>query len=121
MHPEELCDQHLFAEYRELPREWGKVTKKVPVEFRLGSGHLLWCRHFQGMLYDRYVAIVKEIQFRGKWNISYPDPPVEAANGLRPPQSEIDKARPIVLARIKERLSTMKVPPTWTKRNVPQH
>ena len=116
INPEELCDLHLLAEYRELPRLWGKTSKTpAPNEFKLGTGHVLWCQQFQGMLHDRYTSIVREMRFRG-FNVSFPSPPEEAMNGMRPTDNDIKIARPLLIERIKERLSTMKRKPIWTNR-----
>ena len=115
--PEYLCDQHLVAEYRELPRLWFKESKSKPPEnFKLGAGHCLWCQQYQGMLYDRFTGIVKEMKYRG-FNVSYPEAPAKAKDGKRPPQSQLDLAKPILIERINERLSTMNKPPRWTKRD----
>lgn len=114
--PSELCDQHLVAEYRELPRLWGfESRQKPPPSFKLGAGHCLWCAQCQGMLADRYIALVGEMRRRG-FHVSYPEPPLEALNGGRPSASEMALVRPIVLQRIAEKHATMKRPPRWTKR-----
>ena len=48
---EELCDQHLVAEYRELPRLFGHIPKgPIPGCFTLGRGHVNYCSQFQGFL-----------------------------------------------------------------------
>lgn len=112
--PHELCDQHLVAEYRELPRLWNFSSKsKPPSQFKLGAGHVLWCAQYQGMLHDRYVALVREMLDRGM-HVSFPEPPESAAHGHRPSDTEIARARPIVLERIAERLSSMKRVPRWS-------
>jgi hypothetical protein len=114
----ELCDQHLEAEYRELPRLWGKVSKsKAPDDFKLGKGHCLWCQQYQGMLYDRFTELVKEMLFRG-FKVSYLDAPHAARCGLRPTDNDIENARAIVLDRLKSKLLTMKRPPRWTNRKL---
>lgn len=112
--PSELCDQHLVAEYRELPRLWGLESDSAPPdEFKLGTGHVLWCAQYQGMLADRYIGLVSEMRRRG-FHVSYPEPPSGAINGGRPKANEIEAARPIVLQRLTKKLSTMKRPPRWT-------
>ena len=111
----ELCDQHLVAEYRELPRLWGMTSKTTPpTSFKLGRGHVLWCAQYQGMLHDRYVALVAEMHARGM-RTTYPRPPAEAAAGRRPAAHELTAARVLVLERIEERLRTMRRPPRWTR------
>ena len=114
--PEELCDQHLLAEYRELPRLWDfKPKSKPPEHFKLGPGHVLWCSQFKGMLADRFTMIVSEMRARGM-TVNYPDHPPGAEVGARPSDEEIARAAPIVRQRISERLDSMKTKPRWTKR-----
>lgn len=114
VHPFELCDQHLIAEYRELPRLWNFQAKSLPPpQFKLGPGHVLWCAQYQGMLADRYVALVAEMRARG-FAVSYPEPPAGKLNGRRPQDNDIRYARTIVLERINEKHKTMKTPPRWT-------
>ncbi len=116
--PCELCDQHLVAEYRELPRLWNFQAKSLPpTQFKLGSGHVLWCAQYQGMLADRYVALVVEMRARG-FSVSYPEPPSGKLNGRRPSDKAIQAARPIVLERLAEKYRTMKKPPRWTGKKV---
>ncbi len=118
--PSELCDQHLVAEYRELPRLWNFQAKsRPPQQFKLGSGHVLWCAQYQGMLADRYVALVAEMRARG-FSVSYPEPPSGKLNGLRPSDKTIQGARPIILKRLAERYKTMKKPPRWTMKKPPR-
>jgi hypothetical protein len=113
--PKELCDQHLVAEYRELPRLWKFVPKsKPPTEFKLGSGHVLWCHKYSGMLYDRYNMLVEEMRYRG-FTVNYPTAPEWAKYGLRPTDLEISKARVLLLERINDKLKNIK--PRWKNRN----
>lgn len=76
--PSLLLDQHLGAEYRELPRIFGLVRAAAlrgetpqdprnPVNYTLGSGH---CRFFYprlGFLKARYEELVAECKARGRW------------------------------------------------------
>ena len=114
--PSELCDQHLVAEYRELPRLWNLQTKSLPPSgFKLGSGHVLWCVQYQGMLADRYTALVSEMRARG-FSVSYSETPPGKENGLRPSEKAIQDARPIVLERLNQKYITMKNKPRWTRK-----
>lgn len=116
VNPKELCDQHLIAEYRELPRLWGLQTKMAPPpRFKLGSGHVAWCAQYQGMLADRYEALVAEMQTRG-FNVAFPETPPNAREGRRPLDEEVVQARVLVQERILERFKTMKRTPRWTNR-----
>lgn len=118
--PSELCDQHLIAEYHELPRVWkfAETTAwhprpDAPKHFCLGRGHVLWCAQYPGMLYLRFRSLVREMRARG-FAVRHPEPPSWAGNGMSPTPKEIDHAGIIVRARLEERLATMKNP-RWTK------
>ena len=110
--PSELCDQHLVAEYRELPRLWNMTPKsKAPPRFKLGAGHVLWCLQDPGMLADRYRGLVSEMRRRGM-AVNFPDPPV--TDGARPTAEELEEAAILVRERLTERMVTMKRVPKWT-------
>lgn len=116
--PSELCDQHLAAEYRELPRAFRGCKATPPAHFKLGAGHVAWCAQYPGMLADRFLAIVAECERRGR-HVTYPRPPEWALSGARPPSHEVTLARPLVLERIAERLRDMNQRgnvPRWTRR-----
>lgn len=72
--PEELCDQHLLAEYRELPRIVNKLLKAVKAEkklptldgkYRLGRGHVTFFHNKGCWLLQRFKFLVEEMQRRG--------------------------------------------------------
>ncbi len=71
-----LTDQHLMAEYRELPMVHGSLkrtlaskkgldrTKEI-TEYRLNKGHV-YSFYFRGaFLYDRYNNLIDELRLRG--------------------------------------------------------
>ena len=65
-----LSDQHLLAEYRELPRIFTHVyahgvSKNIPKEFTLGKGHVLFFTDKLWFLLDRYYKLCNELQSRG--------------------------------------------------------
>jgi deoxyribonuclease (pyrimidine dimer) len=71
---EELCDQHLLAEHRELTRipngvVSGKYRKfdNIPETYRLGAGHVMQ------FLNERYTALHAECLARG-FNVTYKFP-----------------------------------------------
>ena len=65
--PSELSDQHLIAEYHELPR----VIKQninisgAPRCFVLGVGHMRWARAHWKFTCDRFCEICDEMKYRG--------------------------------------------------------
>ncbi len=67
VHPSELCDQHLLAEYRELPRVFklARPIKDAPSQYVLGKGHVKFFYNKLGYLLVRQGKIVLELQRRG--------------------------------------------------------
>lgn len=74
--PKTLCQQHLVAEYRELPRIFGAVRKAIergerpndernPPTYRLGKGHVRFFYPRLQYLADRQADIVREMKERG--------------------------------------------------------
>lgn len=68
---EELCDQHLLAEWRELPRMRGFAEKTVieekniPLTYRLGEGHMAFFLNKADFLEERHAQLTKELLKRG--------------------------------------------------------
>lgn len=116
--PSTLCQQHLVAEYRELPRIFGAVRKAVergerptdarnPPEYRLGKGHVRFFYPRLGYLIERQRRICDEMKQRGiTVNFEAPlrsdfnDIPDEWFGDWRPDTRAID----INTARINERM-----------------
>jgi hypothetical protein len=72
--PEHLSDQHLLAEYRELPRIFTLVAngkaKGVPgADYTLGTGHVTFFYDKLYYLYKRYYRLVAELRSR-KYDIT---------------------------------------------------
>ena len=69
---EDLCDQHLFAEHRELTRIPNCVVKGryniegQPKEYTLGTGHVKFFYDKLGFLKKRYDLLDAECHRRGK-------------------------------------------------------
>lgn len=64
---EELSDQHLLAEYRELPRA---LKQDINIEnasdrYTLGPGHVKWARRHWDFTYNRFKQICDELLYRG--------------------------------------------------------
>jgi len=80
--PQELCDQHLLAEFRELTRIPNAVHKgrakidleKIPNRYTLGTGHVRFFYVRLGFLRSRYELLFDECKKRG-FNITkiWPD------------------------------------------------
>ena len=69
---EELSDQHLITEYRELPRviKGNVSTADAPACYCLGRGHVKWARLHLKFLILRFGDLVDEMLHRG-FNVSY--------------------------------------------------
>jgi deoxyribonuclease (pyrimidine dimer) len=72
VNPKYLADQHLIAEYRELPMVIGslringwKIKTPVGPYFSLGKGHINWFKPRLAYLRDRHEAVKVEMGNRG--------------------------------------------------------
>jgi hypothetical protein len=82
---EELCREHLIAEYRELPRVFGMVrgmiargqadtaSARIPPAYRMGAGHMAFFCDKLGYLVERQRALIAEMRPRG-YAPQYTDP-----------------------------------------------
>lgn len=78
--PYSLADQHLLAEYRELPRMRSYIDKlnenggvrleKLLTAYVLGKGHMLFFAPMKEWLEERHSLLIIELQHRGI-NLSY--------------------------------------------------
>lgn len=103
--PEELTDQHLLAEYRELPRAFALARPgvKVPDHYTLGKGHVLFFYPRTGWLSRRQATLITECQRRG-FQVQHLVPP-SPVSGCAEDWIPSPEARAINLARLQERLS----------------
>ena len=64
---QELSDQWLVAEYRELPRCLkGKISiKDAPNHYTFGKGHMKWARKYALYTSNRMKELVEEMKYRG--------------------------------------------------------
>lgn len=141
--PEELADQHLFAEFREIkmigpslkrslgsalirhgretPEEY--VQRRIPTEYVLGKGHVSFFYDKGTYLIIRYQRLRDELLLRG-YNIN--------SNGALAPLNEIHKQEPwngyynptpealvVIRARIAERIAKQPSWYRWTSRVPP--
>jgi len=119
--PGALCDQHLMAEYRELPRvialakNWAitKEPKELPKKFTLGTGHVLFFYDKMFFLHIRWINIKHELERRlyklddqlcMDIHLSFQDCAFKKIYGLYNPTAECNL---LLCERIKERLSEM--------------
>ncbi|OPZ66001.1 MAG: Pyrimidine dimer DNA glycosylase [Firmicutes bacterium ADurb.Bin506] len=121
---EELCDQHLLAEYRELPRmvKFARTVKDVPdVDFCLNTGHMKSVVRYGAYLVGRHHQLIAEMRRRGFDPLM---PPLQYKDFTSrfshyPSQAWLALAVHVLRPRIVDRLSSMKREPTWTKSTRP--
>ncbi|UOF83024.1 endonuclease V [Caudoviricetes sp.] len=119
--PATLCDQHLIAEYRELPRMVAfahtctlEVAMAHPT-FTLGTGHMKSVVRFGAYLSFRHKWIVAEMRCR-QFEPTMPAVTTEQFPAWArefPSDEWLAAARIIVEQRIRDRIATMKKPARW--------
>lgn len=71
---QDLLDQHLMAEYREMPMVAGSLNRSlsskrgvigIPENYTLNKGHVKFFYSKKQFLYTRYHELVKELELRG--------------------------------------------------------
>lgn len=113
----ELTRQHLVAEYRELPRVFDLVRRRVekgqhpcdvsiPSSYRLGAGHVTFFFDKLQWLCERHSKLVNEMKKRG-YEVNYPEPPSHGIPSIWfgnwiPTTESITKSR----QRIEERINS---------------
>lgn len=114
----ELSDQHLIAEYHELPR----VLKQninitdAPEQYCLGKGHMKWGKLHAGYCVYRYLLLRKEMAYRGfkvgydMFNLKSLEP-----RGYHIEQEDIELNR----QRLREKYQMKPNWYRWTRRNKP--
>jgi deoxyribonuclease (pyrimidine dimer) len=119
--PKELADQHLVAEYREIFMVGSSLQRslkspnwsmgKIPEEFTLNAGHVLFFYNKGKYLYERYDILIEEMKRRGM----KPDPartfkveqwPDELFGDYTPTPQAIN----IIRKRLKEKIA---MKPNW--------
>ena len=105
--PPFLTDEHLFAEWRELPRVFAlsRDARPTPPTFTLGAGHMRFFLPFLGWLGRRHAALTAECIARG-YNLT-PRPPLPLDGGDWTPTAA-DMA--VSVARLREALARSKRP-----------
>ena len=102
VHPRELCDQHVVAEYKELPRAFSFGDRTIPGPFRLGRPRAL-------------VRAVPRDPGR-PFSPAFREP---RGDGVRATEAQLAAARLLVTKRIRDRLASMTRVPRWTNRSPP--
>jgi deoxyribonuclease (pyrimidine dimer) len=72
IHPKYLADQHLIAEYNETLMLLGYIKRypkleleKIPKNYKLGKGHMLFFKNKLQYLQNRFELIKREMKNRG--------------------------------------------------------
>jgi deoxyribonuclease (pyrimidine dimer) len=116
---QELCTQHLVAEYRELPRIFNAARDgdDLPDTYRMGAGHVKFFYNKLKFLINRYFDICDEMK-RRDITVNFPAADLFAKhektkrnlwNDWTPKPQDMEVNR----ARIADRLKTMKRPPVF--------
>lgn len=130
--PQELSDQHLMAEYREIPMVPASLRRtiasrrgfdpnRIPPAYTLNAGHVMFFYDKGGWLRRRYGALVCELLWRGirvdpgarsvAWDVFQVDQP------WQPTEVEVEVSR----SRIKERLALKPFWYRWSHRALPYY
>jgi len=120
--PEDLIDQHLIAEYREIIRipnvlssNGYNANRKYPTSFRLGTGHVLYFYDKIKFLHKRFLDIKQVMQNRKITNNIDDSPFIPFIDNTLYNDihcTELFDANLAVIDRIIDRISTMKRIPT---------
>ena len=127
--PADLTDEHLFAEWRELPRVFtlaagSPAGRAVPPAYTLGDGHMLFFLPRLGWLGRRHADLTQELARRGRALPPYPPLPTDGGD-----YTPDDAARAVNVARLRERVAGARrtlhycgapVPPTFYDRLSPE-
>lgn len=117
--PQTLTDQHLIAEYRELPRVFTLALKaygkpvKIPANYVLGTGHVKFFYNKLQFLHKRQLSLIAECKRRG-FKISHENVdvlfPQTWYNDFIPSEQDIKLSQ----SRLDEKIAQK---PTWYKMN----
>lgn len=127
---QELSDQHLIAEYRELPRV---CKQKINIDdasdkYLLGKGHVKWCRKHLVFVLNRYYLLCSEMRYRG-FTVNYEydelldylfkNPVAEEFlwKDYEPTEDDITLSRNRIISKIKMKPNWYK----WTNRDKPEY
>lgn len=119
--PEKLTDQHLIAEYRELPIAYGQlkynnfqIKSKIPKTFTLGQGHITFFKDKFVYLQKRFYKLKEEMVNRGFVPMmEFPDISI-LDKGLLNDWEPTEEDNRIIRKRILEKIQ---LKPEWYKYN----
>lgn len=118
----ELSDQHLIAEYHELPR----VLKQdiniadAPERYCLGKGHIKWAKRHSIFTACRYGQLLREMHHRGfKTNFTDSGPELFTAQIRYYDYDPTDEDVELNRQRIREKYNMKPNWYRWTKRTKP--
>lgn len=120
---EELSDQWLIAEYRELPRvlKGNFSIENAPITYKLGTGHVKWARKYGLFTVNRYNSILKEMAYRGFkphfFNTLAHYLTKEIANDYKVTQNDIKISKERLIAKYRQNPKVHK----WTLRDKPKY
>lgn len=120
---QELSDQWLIAEYRELPRALkGNISiKDAPNHYVFGKGHMKWARKYALFTSKRMKEIVEEMHYRGfKTNFSADLSKYitnELKNEYTPSLADLKLSRDRLIFKFNKKPNFYR----WTKRNKPEY
>lgn len=120
---QELSDQWLIAEYRELPRALkGNISiKDAPNHYVFGKGHMKWARKYALFTSKRMEEIVEEMHYRGfKTNFSADLSKYitnELKNEYTPSLADLKLSRDRLIFKFNKKPNFYR----WTKRNKPEY
>ena len=118
----DLTDQHLMAEYRELPMVVAAARRSKPDNYKptdkytLNKGHVLFFYNKKKWLYNRWNELIAELRAR-EYNIDPMARVVEWYHMDKFPQTEWqpdEYAHKVNMERIVERINSK---PHWYKKN----
>lgn len=126
---QELTDQHLMAEYRELPMVMasarrslasknGWQSSKVPDKYTLNKGHVYFFTNKKEFLWKRFNELITELRIRG-YKINPEDRVIDWSIFDQIPQvvwSPTPECLEINIERIRERISQKPNWYRWTNR-----
>lgn len=118
----ELSDQHLLAEYRELPRviKGNFNIDNAPTKYCLGKGHIKWAKLHSAYLMLRYDLICQEMKYRG-FTVNYPSKSLikewDGGHMYFPSKEDIEISKRRLIEKYKLKPKWYK----WTNREKPKY